>query len=146
MLLFTSGTTGEPKAAVLRHRHLTSYVLETVEFMGAEPDEAALVSVPPYHIAGIAAVLTSVWSGRRLVYLPQFTAESWVDLAAREAVTHAMVVPDHARPHPRGAGGARRDAAGPAAPLLRRRAHAAWRWSSGRSSTCPTSASSTPTG
>jgi fatty-acyl-CoA synthase len=93
VLLFTSGTTGEPKAAVLRHRHLTSYVLETVEFMGADPDDAALVSVPPYHIAGIAAVLTSVWSGRRLVYLPQFSAESWVDTAAREAATHAMVVP-----------------------------------------------------
>ncbi len=93
VLLFTSGTTGEPKAAVLRHRHLTSYVLETVEFMGADPDDAALVSVPPYHIAGIAAVLSSVWSGRRLVYLPQFSAEAWVDLAAAEAVTHAMVVP-----------------------------------------------------
>jgi fatty-acyl-CoA synthase len=93
VLLFTSGTTGEPKAAVLRHRHLTSYVLETVEFMGADPDDAALVSVPPYHIAGIAAVLTSVWSGRRLVYLPQFTAENWVDLAAAQSVSHAMVVP-----------------------------------------------------
>jgi acyl-CoA synthetase (AMP-forming)/AMP-acid ligase II len=93
VLLFTSGTTGEPKAALLRHRHLTSYVLETVEFLGADPAEAALVSVPPYHIAGIAAVLTSVWSGRRLVYLPQFSPEAWVDLAAAEAVTHAMVVP-----------------------------------------------------
>jgi acyl-CoA synthetase (AMP-forming)/AMP-acid ligase II len=93
VLLFTSGTTGEPKAAVLRHRHLTSYVLETVEFMGADSEDATLVSVPPYHIAGIAAVLTSVWSGRRLVYLPQFTAESWVDTAAAQAVTHAMVVP-----------------------------------------------------
>jgi len=93
VLLFTSGTTGEPKAAVLRHRHLTSYVLETVEFMGADPDDAALVSVPPYHIAGIAAVLSSVWSGRRLVYLPQFSPESWVDLAAAESITHAMVVP-----------------------------------------------------
>ena len=56
VLLFTSGTTGEPKAAVLRHRHLTSYVIGTVEFMGADEDEAALVSVPPYHIAGISAV------------------------------------------------------------------------------------------
>jgi fatty-acyl-CoA synthase len=93
VLLFTSGTTGEPKAAVLRHRHLTSYVLETVEFMGAAPTDAALVSVPPYHIAGIAAVLTSVWSGRRLVYLSQFSAESWVDTAGEQAVTHAMVVP-----------------------------------------------------
>jgi fatty-acyl-CoA synthase len=123
VLLFTSGTTGEPKAAVLRHRHLTSYVLETVEFMGADPDDAALVSVPPYHIAGIAAVLSSVWSGRRLVYLPQFSAETWVDLAASHTVSHAMVVPTML---------GRilevliegREAARPAAPLLRRRAHA----------------------
>jgi acyl-CoA synthetase (AMP-forming)/AMP-acid ligase II len=93
VLLFTSGTTGEPKAAVLRHRHLTCYIMETVEFLGAADDEAALVSVPPYHIAGIAAVLSSTWSGRRLVYLPQFTPEAWVDLAVAEAVTHAMVVP-----------------------------------------------------
>ncbi|MBV9509935.1 MAG: acyl--CoA ligase, partial [Caulobacteraceae bacterium] len=52
VLLFTSGTTGEPKAAVLRHRHLASYVISTVEFMHADEEEAALVSVPPYHIAG----------------------------------------------------------------------------------------------
>src|SRR4051794_26926177 len=42
VLLFTSGTTGEPKAAVLRHRNLTSYVISTVEFLGSGDDEAAL--------------------------------------------------------------------------------------------------------
>jgi acyl-CoA synthetase (AMP-forming)/AMP-acid ligase II len=93
VLLFTSGTTGDPKAAVLRHRHLTSYVITTVEFMGADEDEAALVSVPPYHIAAMSAVLSSVFSGRRLVYLPQFTPEAWVAAARDESITHAMVVP-----------------------------------------------------
>lgn len=93
VLLFTSGTTGEPKAAVLRHRHLTSYVLATVEFMGSDPGHAALVSVPPYHVAGIATILTSVYGGRRLLYLPAFDATRWVDLARDERVTHAMVVP-----------------------------------------------------
>lgn len=93
VLLFTSGTTGEPKAAVLRHANLTSYVMSTVEFLGADEDEAALVSVPPYHIAGISAVLTSAYGGRRIVYLPAFSAEEWVAIAAREAITHAMVVP-----------------------------------------------------
>jgi fatty-acyl-CoA synthase len=91
--LFTSGTTGEPKAALLRHRHLVSYVLSTVEFMGAGEDEATLVSVPPYHVAGMAAILSSTYSGRRIVYLPQFDADEWVRLAGDEAVTHAMVVP-----------------------------------------------------
>ena len=93
ILLFTSGTTGEPKAAVLRHRHLTSYVIGTVEFMGADEDEAALVSVPPYHIAGISAVVTGVYAGRRVCYLPNFTPEAWVAQARDEAVTQAMVVP-----------------------------------------------------
>ncbi|MGZ4710332.1 MAG: AMP-binding protein, partial [Acidimicrobiales bacterium] len=50
VLLYTSGTTGEPKAAVLRHRNLASYIISTVEFAGAGEDEAAIVSVPPYHI------------------------------------------------------------------------------------------------
>ncbi len=93
VLLFTSGTTGEPKAAVLRHRHLAAYVITSVEFMSAEDDECALVSVPPYHIAGIAGSLTAVYSGRRTFYLPAFTPEAWVDAAAAENVTHAMVVP-----------------------------------------------------
>jgi acyl-CoA synthetase (AMP-forming)/AMP-acid ligase II len=91
--LFTSGTTGEPKAALLRHRHLTSYVLSTVEFMGADEDQAALVSVPPYHIAGVAAILSGLFSGRRIVYLPQFEPATWVRLAREEGITHAMVVP-----------------------------------------------------
>jgi acyl-CoA synthetase (AMP-forming)/AMP-acid ligase II len=93
VLLFTSGTTGDPKAAVLRHANLTAYVMQTVEFLGADAGEAALVSVPPYHIAGISAILTAAYGGRRIVYLPAFTAEDWVATAAREGITHAMVVP-----------------------------------------------------
>jgi fatty-acyl-CoA synthase len=81
IVLFTSGTTGEPKAAALRHRHLMSYVIGTVEFMGADEDEAGRVSVPPYHIAGASAVLTSVYASRRMVYLPAFTPEAWVGTA-----------------------------------------------------------------
>jgi fatty-acyl-CoA synthase len=93
VLLFTSGTTGDPKAAVLRHANLTAYVMATVDMLGSGEEEAALVSVPPYHIAGISAILTSAYGGRRIVYLPAFTAEDWVATAAREAITHAMVVP-----------------------------------------------------
>ncbi len=93
LLLFTSGTTGEPKAAVLRHKHLATYVITTVEFMAADEDEAALVSVPPYHVAGVSAVLSSVYAGRRVVYLPAFTPEAWVGTARDEQVTQAMVVP-----------------------------------------------------
>ncbi len=93
VLLFTSGTTGDPKAAILRHANLTSYVISTVEFLGADEDDAALVSVPPYHIAGISAILTNTYGGRRIVHIEAFTPESWVDVAVQEGITHAMVVP-----------------------------------------------------
>src|SRR4051794_39597808 len=93
ILLFTSGTTGDPKTAVLRHRHLTSYILGSVEFLGAGEADAQLVSVPPYHIAGVSAVLSSLFSGRRVYYLPSFDPDEWVRAVSHEGITQAMVVP-----------------------------------------------------
>lgn len=93
LLLFTSGTTAEPKAAVLRQEHLCSYVLGSVEFAAADEDAAALVSVPPYHIAGVANVVSNVYSTRRVVLLPQFEPGAWLEVARAEAVSHALVVP-----------------------------------------------------
>ena len=93
ILLYTSGTTAAPKAAVLRHRHLTSYIVGTVEFGAADTDEAVIVSVPPFHIAGVSAVLSNLYFGRRLVYLDPFDAGRWLQTVRRHAVTHAMVVP-----------------------------------------------------
>lgn len=93
ILLFTSGTTGEPKAAVLRHRHLVSYVLATVEFGSADASEATLVAVPPYHVAGMAALLSSVYAGRRIVQLPRFDPQRWIEAVLRERITHAFLVP-----------------------------------------------------
>jgi acyl-CoA synthetase (AMP-forming)/AMP-acid ligase II len=93
ILLFTSGTTGPPKAALLRHKHLVSYILGSVEFASAAEEDAALVSVPPYHVAGMAAIASSVYAGRRIVQLPDFSAAAWLELARAESVTHAFVVP-----------------------------------------------------
>jgi len=61
--------------------------------MGAAGDEAALISVPPYHIAAVSAALTSTYVGRRTVHLEAFTPEDWVRVAREEQITHAMVVP-----------------------------------------------------
>ena len=91
--LFTSGTTGTPKAALLRHEHLVSYILGSVEFMGAMEEEAALVSVPPYHIAGISAVMSNIYACRQVVQLPNFNASEWLKLCQDHSVTSAFLVP-----------------------------------------------------
>jgi acyl-CoA synthetase (AMP-forming)/AMP-acid ligase II len=91
--LFTSGTTAAPKAALLRHGNLLSYILGTIEFGSASSEEAALVSVPPYHIAGVAALLSSIYAMRRILLLPAFEADEWLALAASERATNAFLVP-----------------------------------------------------
>jgi acyl-CoA synthetase (AMP-forming)/AMP-acid ligase II len=91
--LFTSGTTAAPKAAILRHSNLLSYIFGTVEFGSAAPEEAALVSVPPYHIAGIAALLSSIYAMRRIILLPAFDPDAWLALVAAERATNTFLVP-----------------------------------------------------
>jgi acyl-CoA synthetase (AMP-forming)/AMP-acid ligase II len=93
IVLFTSGTTSKPKAVELTHGNLTSYITGTVEFGSAEPDDAALICVPPYHIAGVNAAISNLYAGRKVVYLANFDACEWVRLVAEEKVTTATVVP-----------------------------------------------------
>ncbi|MDX6215159.1 MAG: hypothetical protein QOG99_743 [Frankiales bacterium] len=93
VLIYTSGTTSAPKGVVLRHENLVSYVLAAVEFASAGPDEAALMSVPPYHIAAVANVITNLYAGRRVLTLESFTPAGWLELVRRENVTNALVVP-----------------------------------------------------
>jgi acyl-CoA synthetase (AMP-forming)/AMP-acid ligase II len=93
VLLFTSGTTAAPKCVVLRHEHLTAYVFNSVEAGSAGLEEAALVSVPPYHVAGTGTVLTNLYAGRRQVALQSFAPREWLELVCAEGITSAMLVP-----------------------------------------------------
>jgi acyl-CoA synthetase (AMP-forming)/AMP-acid ligase II len=93
IVLFTSGTTSKPKAVELSHGNLTSYITGTVEFGSADASDAALICVPPYHIAGVNAAMSNLYAGRKMVYLKNFDASDWVRLVADEKVTTATVVP-----------------------------------------------------
>lgn len=93
VLLFTSGTTAKPKAVELTHANLSSYVLGSVEFASAAAEDAVLIAVPPYHVAGVTAALSNLYAGRRMVYLPRFDAGNWVRTVRAEKITTATVVP-----------------------------------------------------
>jgi acyl-CoA synthetase (AMP-forming)/AMP-acid ligase II len=93
VVIYTSGTTSAPKGVVLRHSNLVSYVLGTVEFAGAEETDAALMSVPPYHIAAVSNALTNLYAGRRVIALEAFDVRDWVETVRTQEITNAMVVP-----------------------------------------------------
>ncbi|RNL61087.1 long-chain fatty acid--CoA ligase [Nocardioides marmoriginsengisoli] len=93
VVIYTSGTTSAPKGVLLRHGNLASYVLGTVEFLAAAEDDAALVSVPPYHIAAVANVISNLYAGRRTLVLEQFSPDEWLTTVREERITNALVVP-----------------------------------------------------
>jgi acyl-CoA synthetase (AMP-forming)/AMP-acid ligase II len=93
ILMYTSGTTSLPKGVMLTFGDFTTYVVGTVEMADGSPRGTSLLCVPLYHIAGATSIMTSLWAGRRVVVLPQFDAGDWLGAVAREAVTHAFVVP-----------------------------------------------------
>ncbi|HKP19137.1 MAG TPA: AMP-binding protein [Gaiellaceae bacterium] len=93
VLMFTSGTSGTPKAVMLSHGALTGYVLSTTEPTDGTPRGSGLLAVPLHHIAGLTSVLAAIFSGRRLVIMRQFDAGQWLALVEAERVTNAFLVP-----------------------------------------------------
>ncbi|MFN0073013.1 MAG: class I adenylate-forming enzyme family protein, partial [Chloroflexota bacterium] len=93
VLMFTSGSTATSKAVMLAHADLINYVCESVDCADGTERGAALLSAPLHHIAGLTATLSATFTGRRLVLMPQFDADTWLRLAERERVTHAFLVP-----------------------------------------------------
>jgi len=93
-LIFTSGTTALPKGVELTFMNLSLYVVNTMS--PADPSmeqDKTLVSVTFAHVAGLTALISSIWGGRTLVTLPQFEPEAWLRAVERERITHAFVVP-----------------------------------------------------
>jgi acyl-CoA synthetase (AMP-forming)/AMP-acid ligase II len=93
ILMYTSGTTALPKAVMLTYNDFTAYVCGNVELADGTPRGTALLCVPLYHIAGATNIMTSMFTGRRLVLLRQFDAQAWLETVQRERITHAFLVP-----------------------------------------------------
>ncbi|HKV55797.1 MAG TPA: AMP-binding protein [Candidatus Binataceae bacterium] len=93
VLMYTSGTTSLPKGVMLSFRDFTAYVTANVEMADGTDRGVFLVCAPFYHIAGTTAMMTNLWTGRRMIVMPQFEARAWLGLVQSERVTHAFIVP-----------------------------------------------------
>jgi long-chain acyl-CoA synthetase len=93
-ILYTSGTTGRPKGAMLTHLSIAHSVIHYRWTMGLTEDDRGLIAVPMSHVTGlIALVHTMVHCAGTLVVMPAFKANEFIDLAARERTTYSLIVP-----------------------------------------------------
>ena len=93
IIMFTAGTTDFPKGVMLSHDSFASYVLSNVTPADPEVDERNILTVPLYHIAGVQAVVASIYGGRTLIIQRQFEPNQWMELVERERANRAMMVP-----------------------------------------------------
>lgn len=94
LLLYTSGTTGRPKGAMLSHLNICHSVkhFQLAHRLG-EREKSAL-AVPASHVTGLIAILLAMFSvGGTVVMLPAFSAREFLTLAASERITHTVLVP-----------------------------------------------------
>ncbi|SEF76623.1 fatty-acyl-CoA synthase [Nonomuraea solani] len=94
LIMYTSGTTGRPKGAMLTHANLTWNTVNLLVDVPLAHDEVTLISAPMFHIAALAQTLIpSVLKGGRAILEPSFDVGRTFDLIESERVTVMFGVP-----------------------------------------------------
>jgi acyl-CoA synthetase (AMP-forming)/AMP-acid ligase II len=94
LLLYTSGTTGRPKGAMLTNLNVVHAAMTYRLVMRLDARDRSLIAVPMSHLTGITGHLMTVAAcASTLVVMPAFKAADFLHLAAHERITHTLLVP-----------------------------------------------------
>jgi acyl-CoA synthetase (AMP-forming)/AMP-acid ligase II len=94
LVLFTSGTTGLPKAIAITNRQLSERVRGvTTPFRADVPPTVSMMSVPFFHVGGAIGVLGNLYAGNTYVVQDRFDAGEWLRLVQQHRVTTTFMVP-----------------------------------------------------
>jgi acyl-CoA synthetase (AMP-forming)/AMP-acid ligase II len=94
MILYTSGTTGRPKGAMLAHCNIIHSAMIYESCMQLTAADRSIAAVPLAHVTGVVAnIMAMARASGALVIMPEFKAAQYLKLAARERITQTVMVP-----------------------------------------------------
>jgi O-succinylbenzoic acid--CoA ligase len=94
VLLYTSGTTGRPKGAMLSHLNISHSVTHFELAHGLRCEDRSVLAVPGSHVTGLIAIIFSMFKvGGTVLILPAFNAREFMAFAESERMTHTVLVP-----------------------------------------------------
>ena len=93
-ILYTSGTTGKPKGAMLTHLNVVHSCLHWEDAHGLTADDRTLLCVPWAHVSGLCGVVVPFfYLGARIIILGEFKRRRALEMMRDEQVSHALMVP-----------------------------------------------------
>jgi long-chain acyl-CoA synthetase len=93
-ILYTGGTTGTPKGAMLSHQNIKSSIFNIAYYERCNPDDRALCFLPLNHVFGQIHIMNStVFSGGATVIQPAFDLDQAIDAIERYGITKFYAVP-----------------------------------------------------
>jgi long-chain acyl-CoA synthetase len=93
MQLYTSGTTGAPKGALIDARNIQCLLTDCLAQWSHGPTDTSLVCMPLFHMGGVGWALAGMAAGSRSVIVREFVPAQVVDLLESERITIAFFVP-----------------------------------------------------
>jgi acyl-CoA synthetase (AMP-forming)/AMP-acid ligase II len=91
--MYTSGTTGRPKGAVLTQGAVTAHLTQASFALDSAPGERALIVAPMYHAAAALMTFSTVWFGGSLFIYEDFHPLHAVQAMSDERIGRALLVP-----------------------------------------------------